>query len=151
MAIKEATEILAEKDFSVPVEKLYNAWISPEALKQWWRPMGNQLKDVKNEVREGGEVVYTFETTDQKESLIISGNYQEVKQQEKLVYTWNWNFQNESLQDSEFLLTVEFKSNGSGSSISVKQQNLIDDETVQPHHESWEKGLTDLHEYLTRQ
>ena len=150
MAIKEATEVLVQKDFKVSVDRLYNAWINPEDLKQWWHPMDNQLVDVRNDVQPGGEVRYVFETKDGKDAFTISGNYSEVKPKEKLVYTWNWKFLNESLHDSEFLLTVEFSGTGEESSISVRQQNTIDDETVQPHHESWEKGLNDLYEYLSK-
>jgi len=36
------------KQFSCSKEKLFAAWTSPEQLKQWWKPLGKQLKEFIN-------------------------------------------------------------------------------------------------------
>lgn len=134
------------KEFNVSVEELYKAWISPEALTQWWRPMGKKLTDVKNEVREGGSIKYTAH--DNEAPLVIKGKYEEVKENEKLVYTWDFNFSNEAFEESPYRLTINFEEQGIGSRLIVKQENLKDHEAVMVHEKGWKKELENLQHYL---
>jgi uncharacterized protein YndB with AHSA1/START domain len=136
--------VKAEKDFSVRVEELYSAWTKPQLLKQWWKPIGNELADVVNDLKEGGTVKYVFSDND----IIISGTYKEVKENEKLVYSWNWQIPNDAVRNGEFMLTIEFKGSGNGSSIHVTQENFTNHEAMKPHQEGWEKGLNDLQQFL---
>lgn len=137
------------KEFPVSVEELYNAWISPEALKQWWTPMGNKLTGVRNEVKKGGSIEYKAD--DSEPSLVIKGEYKEVKENEKLVYTWDFDFTNEAIEESPYQLTIEFSSDGDSSRLKVKQENLKDEEAVKVHKKGWEKQLNNLKSYLKEQ
>ncbi len=82
--------IHAEKQFEKSVEELYDAWINPEKLKQWWHPAENKLVNVENEVKEGGNIRYEFAGEGDEKTIIITGQYKEVKPAEKLVYSWDW-------------------------------------------------------------
>ncbi len=135
-----------KKEFNVPVKDLYKAWISPDALKQWWSPMGKKLTDVQNEVKEGGKIKYTAKDTETP--LVITGEYREVKEHEKLVYTWDFNFSNDAFEESPYRLTINFKENGNGSKLQVKQENLKDKEAVKVHEKGWEKELDNLKNFL---
>lgn len=130
MDTKKDHSVHIHKDFPVSVEALYKAWISPEALKQWCAPIGNGLKEVKNEVKEGGTIEYRAESGNDEYSLLINGKYEEVKEKERLVYSWDWKFPNSSIGDSLFKLTVVFTQQESGSSVDVKQENLNDEEAI---------------------
>ncbi len=144
------TKLGAEKEFSVPVEKLYQTWITPEDLKQWWRPSESHLTTVELDVREGGRFTYVFEAKDGQKALTITGEYKEVKPNEKLVYTWNWDVASDNVAKSNHQLTIEFSAAGEGSKISVTQDNYKNDESVTPHEEGWEKALNDLNDYLSK-
>ncbi len=134
------------KDFPTSVEQLYNAWISPTALKQWWRPMDKKLTDVQNELKQGGSIKYTANNSEP--SLVITGEYEEVKEREKLIYTWDFNFSEDAFGESSFRLTINFLEDGNKSKLKVKQENLKDDEAVQVHRKGWEKQLENLKKYL---
>ncbi|QJD97151.1 SRPBCC domain-containing protein [Mucilaginibacter robiniae] len=140
----------AEKDFAVPVEKLYQAWITPEDLKQWWKPSENHLTTVNLDVREGGKFKYEFEGKDHQIALAITGDYKEVKPNEKLMYSWNWDIPTDTIKPSDHELTIEFVANGDGSKIKVTQKNFQDDESITPHQEGWDKALNDLQAYLNQ-
>jgi uncharacterized protein YndB with AHSA1/START domain len=146
----ETTALSAEKDFKVPVEELYKAWITPEDLKQWWKPSENHLATVELDVQEGGKFKYEFKGKDDKTTLVITGDYQEVKENEKLVYSWNWDVPADVVQPSEHVLNIQFSSEGEGSRIKVVQENFQDDESINPHQEGWEKALNDLQAYLNK-
>lgn len=144
MQKQEGLKVEAGKSFPVSAQELYNAWTNPDTLKQWWKPMGNSLQEVINDIRQGGTVKYIFENN----ALIISGEYLEVKENEKLVYTWNWNLPNDPVRNADYLLTVEFKNNGDSSELKVVQENFENEEALHPHTEGWQKGLSELEMFL---
>jgi uncharacterized protein YndB with AHSA1/START domain len=147
MESNEQQQITVNKAFEVPVEDLYQAWTEGSQLKQWWKPLGMTLTDVQNELSEGGKIAYRFEGAD-SQGLTIDGSYQEVKPQERLVYTWNWQFPDEKL-NSAYKLEVVFKSSGTGSSIEIAQQQNEQQESVKPKASAWEEELTHLAEFLS--
>jgi uncharacterized protein YndB with AHSA1/START domain len=138
------------RQFGVPVERLYTAWTTEADLREWWQPMGNVLSHMTNELQNGGALQYNFEATDGQPAFSIDGNYKEVVPNQRLVYTWNWKVPNDAIQDSEFLLTIAFRSEGNGSTIDVRQENFISEESVLPHRQGWEKALEDLQQYLSK-
>lgn len=146
MDINKSLKVEASKSFPVSAEQLFGAWTDPAQLKQWWKPMGNSLKEVTNDLKKGGTVRYTFEN----EQLIISGEYLEVDGKQKLIYTWNWDLPKDAIKNAEYKLTVEFNSKGSGSEIQVLQENFETEESMVPHREGWEKGLSELEQFLVK-
>lgn len=148
--VNQETKVGAEKNFSAPVERLYKAWTTPEDLKQWWKPSENHLTNVELENREGGKIKYEFDNKDGQHAVTITGEYKEVKPNEKLVYTWNWDVASDNVKKSDHQLTITFSADGDGSKIAVTQENFQDGEAVKPHQEGWEKALNDLSEYLSK-
>jgi len=138
--------ITVSKEFKVPVGRLYEAWIEPEHLKQWWKPMNMTLTEVVNEVKSEGNINYKFEGTADA-GFSINGNYQEVKPEEKLVYTWNWAFPDEKL-NSQYKLEVSFQGSDSGSRIEVTQQEEANQDLVKPKGDGWNQALDKLASYL---
>lgn len=137
--------ISTTQQFNVSVEQTYDAWTNPEKLKQWWKPMDNTLKEVSNDLKEGGEVRYIFD----KNNLQIWGNYIRVIPNQLLEYTWNWELGDDPIKNSTYKLVVEFKPEDGGSSIHVTQDAFKDEEGMLPHKEGWKNGLTDLNTFLS--
>ena len=137
-------KVEASKKFNVSVEKLYRAWNDPEQLKQWWKPMGNQLQEVENDLKTGGNVKYSFTNN----SFQIEGVYEDVRENEHLLYSWNWLFPDNSVKNAAYKLDVHFSGLGETSEIHILQENLQRDENVHPNKEGWEKGLADLSHFF---
>lgn len=139
----------AEKTFPVSVDELYDGWVNPEKLKQWWKPAGNQLREVEIDLTQGGQFRYVFETKDGQEDLKITGDYKEVEPKKRLVYSWNWELPHtQAVSNNEFQLTIEFSNDQDNSKIKVTQENFKDQESIHPHQEGWNKALNDLHNFL---
>lgn len=151
METSNAIKLDISKTFPVAKEQLYDAWLSPDALKQWWHPMGNTLQHAITKPEAGAPVEYVFVTENGEPGFTIKGTYKEVQEGERLVYTWNWELPVASVGDGEFLLTIVFNSEGTGSRLSVTQENFTKEEAVQPHREGWETGLDELHRFLSQQ
>jgi uncharacterized protein YndB with AHSA1/START domain len=148
----EATQLATfemANDFPVSVKKLYEAWVTEDALRQWWKPNGNTLKSLVNDIREGGEVKYEFAEDGGTIVFVISGTYEVAKPEQQLVYTWNWKVPAEPVRDAEYKLHITFSGDENSSHLNVKQEGFQDDEAIVPHKEGWEKGLRDLETYLS--
>lgn len=133
------------KKLPVSKEVLYKAWTEEEELKQWWKPLNKKLTHVENDIREGGTVAYQFEN-----DLNIQGKYKEVAEGQKLVYSWIWDFPQESMHKGEYLLTVEFNSDGEESTLDIIQENFKNEHSIKPHEEGWEEALKDLKKHLEK-
>lgn len=141
--------IKAEKTFKANVNDLYDAWVNMDKLKSWWKPAGNKLVNVENDVREGGAIKYEFEGDDNEQTIVITGQYKEVKPAERLVYSWNWQIPgSDNLSNNHFELKVEFSGEGSGSRIAVTQTDEQADESVHPRKEGWDSQLENLSKFL---
>ena len=143
MSNVDTAAVHVTKHFSAKKEELYKAWTEPQQLKQWWKPLNKQLVEVENDIRQGGTVRYRFE-----DDLQISGTYKEVEQGSKLVYSWNWDVPDESLQKGEYLLTVLFREEGEGSSIEISQEDIRHEHAIKPHEEGWQEALDALQTHL---
>lgn len=50
--------ITIERIFNAPVEKVWEAWTSPEIVKQWWGPEHFTAPSIKIDLRVGGKYIY---------------------------------------------------------------------------------------------
>lgn len=127
------------KQFECAKEKLYEAWTSPDQLKQWWKPGGNQLIAVENDVEPGGKIKYQFE----KDELLIDGAYDKVEEG-LLEYSWNWHVKAEPIPDTAYKLSIQVDGDEQATSLHIKQDGFSDDEHIKPHQQGWEDALEKL-------
>lgn len=140
--------ISISKSFQAPVSRLYQAWTNPEDLKNWWHPMGNELTDVTNELKEGGKVAYHFKADGSDENIEVSGTYEKVQPEQELRYSWIWQLPHQPVGNGDYVLNIRFEDKGEESELHVTQENFGSEEAIQPHKEGWEKALNDLKTYL---
>ena len=145
MSNEKSASVHVTQSFPVSKEELYKAWTEEEQLKQWWKPLNKKLTRVENKIHEGGQVAYFFE-----DDLQIRGEYKEVAEGDKLVYSWNWDFPKESMHKGEYLLTVRFTGSGNESGLAITQENFHSEHAIKPHEEGWTEALNDLKEHLSQ-
>jgi uncharacterized protein YndB with AHSA1/START domain len=148
MKTTNGAEIKVEKIFPVSKEQLYKAWTSPDALKKWWHPLNNELDNVEQDLKINGKLVYHFKNANPDFAIKIDGEYLEVKENEKLVYTWNWHLSNKAIHEGKFKLSIEFIKDEVGCKLIVLQENLLEEEFIFPHELGWNKTMEDLFDYL---
>jgi uncharacterized protein YndB with AHSA1/START domain len=47
-------EVVVTRVFDAPVERVWQAWVEPELVKQWWGPAGFSSPSAEMDFREGG-------------------------------------------------------------------------------------------------
>ena len=89
--LSPATTLQIRRTFNAPREKLFQAWVDPKKMTEWFchaKPNATG-KLVAMDVRLGGR--YGFDVTDAEGKVFkIRGEYLEIKEPEKLVFTWFW-------------------------------------------------------------
>lgn len=70
------------RDFDVPVNELFEAFTSVEALKIWWWPRGLYTDQVEIDFREGGKYFFNRKGFDEGE---LAGHFKEIVPNKRIV------------------------------------------------------------------
>jgi uncharacterized protein YndB with AHSA1/START domain len=132
-----------------PRARVYQAWVQPEIMKQWFSSDKSCPPEVALDVREGG--LYRIAVTGGGCSAdaakgsaglnVADGVYTEVVPNEKLQFTWRatWN----PLDDS--LVTVTFRDAEGGTQVTILHERITGDGG---YEQGWTRCLTSIDELL---
>ena len=86
-AAKDA--VVIERSFDAPVALIWQMWTDPEHFKAWYGPDGATIPVAKMDVRVGGSrlVCMEMQTPDGPMQMWFTGEYREVVENRRLVYT----------------------------------------------------------------
>ena len=81
--------VTIERNFDAPVELIWQMWTDPEHFRAWYGPTGATIPVAKMDVRIGGTRLACMEmqTSDGPMQMWFTGEYREVVENERLVYT----------------------------------------------------------------
>jgi len=83
-------EIVIERVFDAPLEKVWKAWTDPEEIKKWWGPKDFTAPSIKNDVRVGGKAIYCMrgpKGSEWDKDMYSGGIYKEIVPLKKIVVT----------------------------------------------------------------
>ena len=86
---KSERELVVTRTFNGPARMVFEAWTTPELLKQWWAPksMGVSLLSCETDVRVGGKYRFEFGHEASSKPMAFFGRYIEVIPPARLVWT----------------------------------------------------------------
>jgi len=79
-------ELVINRTFNLPVDKVWQAWTQAESCKKWWGPKGYTCPSCTMDFREGGKYLSAMRSPEGNE-FWSTGVYKEIVQKEKLVCT----------------------------------------------------------------
>src|SRR3979409_920526 len=81
--------LVIERSFDAPVDLIWQMWTNPEHFKAWYGPDGAVIPVAKMDVRVGGNRLVCMEmaTPSGPMQMWFTGEYREVVENERLVYT----------------------------------------------------------------
>ncbi len=82
-------EVVIERRFDAPVDLIWLLWTNPDHFKEWYGPDGATISVAKMDVRVGGSrlVCMEVQSPDGLMQMWFAGEYREVIEKERLVYT----------------------------------------------------------------
>jgi uncharacterized protein YndB with AHSA1/START domain len=81
-------EIVTERVFDAPRERVFQAFVDPELIPQWWGRRQDTTTVDKMDVREGGD--WRFVTDGPDGSTAFRGTYRVIDPPSKLEQTFEW-------------------------------------------------------------
>ncbi|GGX43224.1 SRPBCC family protein [Saccharospirillum salsuginis] len=136
--------LIARRIIQARPSQVFHAWTSPEALKVWWGPAGVDCPAAEVNLVEGGE--YRIANQLPEGNLLwITGTFEEIVPNEKLVYTWL----SSDHQKMPERVSVYFKPVTEGTEVIVVHERIMDKRTVEQHKAGWEGCLEGLVQFYS--
>ncbi|MEM6463141.1 MAG: SRPBCC domain-containing protein [Pseudomonadota bacterium] len=134
--------LVIERIISAPPEKVFDAWVDPELLVQWWGPEGMHIPKHDLDVREGGAWVTTMRNVEGGEHE-VSGIYKTIERPSRLVLTWAWT-QPDGTRGEETEVTVRFVAADGGTRMTLEQRPFAKADNRDNHGKGWQSSFNCL-------
>jgi uncharacterized protein YndB with AHSA1/START domain len=123
---------------ATPAE-VYRAWTDPNLLARWFGPENVETIEAEVDPRVGGVYrIVMLENTGERHQ--VSGSYQEVVENERLVFSWAW----VSTPERVSRVTVTLKPDGDVTILTLLHEKLFDAQAVKGHTHGWTGSLVKL-------
>ncbi|MBS1715812.1 MAG: SRPBCC family protein [Armatimonadetes bacterium] len=126
---------------SAPPEKVYRAFVEPDALAKWLPPDGFLCTVHSFEPSVGGQFRMSFRNFTTGGSHSFGGTFEDMRPGERLVYTDR--FDDPSMPD-EMRVTVSFRAVSVGTEMEVVQENIPDQIPPEACVLGWQDSLENL-------
>ena len=94
------------KVFNAPIKLVWEAWIKPDHIIQWWAPKGMKVTVIKHDFKVGGKWKFVMPMPDGNE-FISEGQYLEIVEFNKIITTADFKPMTEGVE-----LQVFFEADG---------------------------------------
>lgn len=144
-----------EREYSVPLSTLWNAWVEADQLQKWYSP--EVLDTVPNSATSdavvGGDWAIAIDVSVNGFNAYFWGKYTEVKFQEKLVHTMNYSqdeleFNLRGEDQAQHVIEIDFAARGENSWVRFTQFGSMDPEQVEATRDGMESYFNSLQNYL---
>ena len=122
------------RNFDATPERVYQAFTNPGDLEKWFGPKGVDCIVHDIDPRPGGAYSFTMRNENGEEHP-LSGVFQEVIPDKKLVYTWTW--ATGTLEGVETRVTLDFRELDGGTELTLTHELLPTDTAVEMHNVGW--------------
>jgi uncharacterized protein YndB with AHSA1/START domain len=144
----DKTSLQIKRFINAPRARVYAAWTDPSQLKEWWGPESVRTRNFAAEVRVGGK--YRWDLINQEdEEMSVFGEYRELIPNEKIVFTWKWD-DDEDWENHNSIVTIELSDRDGGTELLLKHEQLPSEESRDRHDEGWNSVLDRLEKFVTK-
>lgn len=139
-------KLMINKEILAPVEQVYSAWTNPSTMKQWFAPGAMTVPNADVDLRVGGTYSIQMHDPESGNDHIVSGEYEEIVPNQKLVFNWMWKDGVDRTQ-----VTVEFRPQGSDKTlVTLTHRGFSQQEFADKHNEGWNGCLVSLSTYFSQ-
>ncbi len=121
-----------------PRAKVFAAFTEPDILAKWFAPGPRTPRAEILDVRTGGK--YRIAMQGEEDTPVAVGEYQEVIDGKKLVFTWSW----DGDPSQPTLVTVTFADVADGTEVVLVHERFITAETCEHHRQGWQAIIDKL-------
>jgi uncharacterized protein YndB with AHSA1/START domain len=148
MAATAYPSLEIKRQINAPRDRVYAAWIDPAQLRKWFGPENVKTRDLIADARVGGQFRWDLTNPEGKE-MTISGEYRELQPGKKIVFTWQWE-DDEDWKSHSSIVTVDFFDREGGTELRLTHENLPNEASRDDHTQGWNSVLDKLEKFLSR-
>ncbi len=138
-------KVYISRTFQHPVEKVFEAFINPEWIRNWWGPVNVSTVNIDVDLKVGGK--YKFGMQKQNGELFqITGEYKDIVPNQLLVFSSA--YENLPSPPPESTIIIKFKSLETGTAVSLIQEFEIVPPDFESRTKSWEVMLKRIDDLL---
>lgn len=138
---KTVNTVHLHRVFTAKPEKVYRAFLDPDAMAKWLSPNGFTAKVHHIDAKVGGTYKASFTNFTTGATISFGGEYRELIPNERLVYTDNFDDPN---LPGEILVRVELKKVSVGTEVTIVQSGLPDVVPLEACYLGWQESLRNL-------
>lgn len=127
--------------FKAPPERVYRAFLDPDALVKWMAPYGFTAKVHHMDAKVGGSFKMSFTNFSTGNGHSFGGEYLELVPHERLRYTDKVDDPN---LPGEIMMTITLKQVSVGTDVTIEQAGLPDVIPVEACYLGWQESLIQL-------
>ena len=139
-------KVYISRTFQHPVEKVFEAFINPEWIKNWWGPANVLTVNVDVDLKIGGKYIFGMQKQN-GELFQITGEYKEIVSNELLVFSSA--YENLPSPPPESIVIIKFKSLDTGTEVSLIQEFEVAPPDFENRTKSWEVMLGRIDDLLS--
>ncbi|OTG64795.1 SRPBCC family protein [Acinetobacter silvestris] len=130
--------ITLHRIFSAPPERVYRAFLDPDALVKWMAPHGFTAKVHHLNAQEGGTYKMSFSNFSTGSTHTFGGTYLELIPNQRIRYTDQFDDPNFA---GQIEMTIELKAVLVGTEVNITQSGLPDVIPVEACYLGWQESL----------
>ncbi|MEL6278417.1 MAG: SRPBCC domain-containing protein [Pseudomonadota bacterium] len=134
------------RDYAHPPELMFRLFTEPEHLARWFGPVGFTVEEARTDLKPGGAWRIVMRSPEGNQHR-VTGVYEEVSPPVRVVFSWAWESEDGSLGHVSRVI-IAFASTDSGCRMSLRHENLADDEARAGHGRGWTSSLESIDAYL---
>lgn len=131
------SKLVVTKVIRATPEEVFEAFTDPEIMTKWFYGDEGWTADISNTLEVGGKYTLIMHATNGND-YVHAGEYKVIAPPEKLVFTWNSDFAQNTV------VTVHFRSVGGGTEITLEHEFLPTPEAREDHRRGWTICLGNL-------
>ena len=131
-----------ERVFKAPPERVFEAFASEDALKQWFGPGYCAVLWAEIDFTEGGEYHLRLMVEDNGEIDLV-GRYRKIDKPRQLSFSWRWEG-NPNFNPCGSLVEMTFSEHADGTLLRLRQTGIDDSEDRAKHGIGWGGSFDNL-------
>ena len=149
-AVPDDRTLVMTHTFDAAPARVFAAWTDPEQFAEWFGPHGMKNTHCRFDLRVGGAWELTGEGLGTRRA--ISGKYLAVDPPRLLSFTWAWHESGslDTPREHETTVTLEFKSMGKRTEVTLTQSRFRDTTGTANHHWGWTGSFEKLDAFLSQ-
>ena len=120
-----------EKTIHAPIERVYDAWLDPSLVAQWFAPPPMRAEVQTLEAEAGGS--YRIDMVPPEGPIMtVTGTYETLERPRRLVFGWDWG----EISEAPSQVEVNFSATDGGTRLVLEHRRLAPP-AVEAHADGW--------------